>query len=241
MLQKAEAIVLRTTRLGDDKMIADLYTRAFGRMACVVKNGKGRASRSRKQLFQPLTMLSVEVDYRQRMQTQHLRDVQILHPWVSLPFDIRKSAIALFLAEVLTHALRQEQTDDLMFDFLCNSLQWFDLYEGQTANFHIAFLIQLSRHLGIQPSTDNYADGRVFDIHAATFSDHIPLSGAFLEHREAAAASRLLRMTYANMHRFAFSRNERQRILSVILAFYQTHIPSFPKLKSPEVLHELFG
>ena len=50
----------------------------------------------------------------------------------------------------------------------------------------------------------------------------------------------MLRMTYANMHLFSMSRAERRRVIDIMIKYYRLHLPSFPELKSPAVLHQIF-
>jgi len=51
----------------------------------------------------------------------------------------------------------------------------------------------------------------------------------------------LFRMNYSTAHLFKFSSSQRRRIVEVLNAFYRIHLPSFPELKSLQVLHEVFA
>ena len=105
MLTKTTAIVLHNIKYGDSKMIVDMFTRAHGRMSFLVPMPKSAKSKIRKQLFQPLSLLSLEYDYRPKVQLQKLREASMQHPYSSLPFDIDKLTVGMFLAEFLYHSL----------------------------------------------------------------------------------------------------------------------------------------
>lgn len=47
-------------------------------------------------------------------------------------------------------------------------------------------------------------------------------------------------MNFPTMHLYRLSRHDRNRIVSVLLAYYRLHIPQFPELKSLQVLQELW-
>ena len=151
VLVKTEAIVLHSLKYGETRLIVDLFTREAGRLSCVVPIPKTPKARLKKQYFQPMTMLEVEIDLRQRMQLQKLKDARILSAYASIPFSPEKLALSLFIAEFLYHALRSEQQNDTLFAYLVDAMQWLDIAEKGYANFHLTFLMRMSRFLGFYP------------------------------------------------------------------------------------------
>lgn len=241
MLQHTTGIVLRTIKYNDASVIADIFTEQQGRVSYLVKLPRARKSPSRSVLFQPLSVLTYESDFRPRLNLQRLKDVRPLCLFTSLPYDPYKSAIALFLAEFLNHALHEETANAPLFAYLCNSLQWLDGARTPVANFHLVFLMRMSRFLGLYPNLEGYAEGDWFDLRAACFTPCRPVvHNDCIPPVEAARMARLMRMDYATMHLFRFTREERARCLDVILTYYRLHLPDFPELKSVEVLREVF-
>ena len=159
MLVKTEAIVLHSLKYGETRLIVDLYTRETGRLSCIVPLPKTPRSRLKKQFFQPMTLLEVEIDLRQRVQLQKLKDARLLVAWSSIPFSPEKLALSLFVAEFLYHALRSEQRDEPLFTYISDAIQWLDTVEIGFANFHLTFLMRMSRFLGFYPNLDDYVDG----------------------------------------------------------------------------------
>ena len=121
------------------------------------------------------------------------------------------------------------------------SVQWLDACNEGFANFHLVFLIRLSRFLGFYPNLENYTEGCYFDLMNACFVHEQPLHGMFLRPQEASHIRLLTRMNYETMHLFSMSRAERSRCLEIICEYYRLHLPDFPELKSLAVLQELFG
>ena len=117
---------------------------------------------------------------------------------------------------------------------------WLDACEKNFSNFHLVFLIRLSRFLGLYPNTEDYAEGAYFDLMNACFTLEKPIHGMFLRPEESARIINLMRMKYDNMHLFAMNRMERNRCLDIINEYYRLHLPDFPELKSLPVLQELF-
>lgn len=241
MLQRTTGIVLRTVRYNDTSIIADIYTDLHGRISYIIPLPRSRKSGLRSVMFQPLFILEYESDYRPRLNLQRLREVRMPFPFASLPYDPHKTAVALFLAEFLTHALRVEEVNEPLFAYLIYSIRWLDECRDTIANFHLVFLMRLSRFLGLYPNLDDYQEGDYFDLRAACFVSQQPLHSDFVRPEEAARLGKLMRMNYETMHLFNMNRAERNRCIEIILEFYRLHIPDFPELKSVEVLRELFS
>jgi DNA repair protein RecO (recombination protein O) len=217
-----------------------MFTREVGRVSFAVPIPKTSKGRLKKQYFQPMTLLEVECDIRQRDQLQKLKDARLLAAYASIPFSPEKLALSLFTAEFLCHALRAEQQNEPLFVYLYDSMQWLDMIETGFANFHLTFLIRMSRFLGFYPNLDDYVRGCIFDLRTATFSLQVPTHRDFLQPDDAQRIHTLMRMDFPTMHLFRLSRQERNRITEVLLHYYQLHIPQFPELKSLDVLKELW-
>ena len=159
MLTKTQAIVLHSLKYGETRLIVDMFTRSQGRQSFIVSIPKSVKGKIKKQLFQPLTLLEIEYDLRPKLQLQKLSDVRLASPFSSIPFDPNKLSISLFIAEFLYYALRSEQRNEPLFDYIVNSIQWLDAQTNRFANFHLVFLMRLSRFLGFYPNLDHYQAG----------------------------------------------------------------------------------
>jgi len=238
---KTKAIVLRALKYGESRLIVDLFTREAGRLSVILSLPRTSRGKLRKQLFQPLSLLDADIDIRPNVQLHKIRDAQLLTPLNSIPFEPPKVAIALFVCEFLHYALRAEQQGGKLFDYIVNSIVWLDEREAHYANFHLVFLMHMSRFLGFYPNLEHYQEGCLFDLRAGTFSMLMPLHHDVLPPHEAALAIVMMRMDFATMHLYHLTRSERARLLDVLLTYYRLHLPSFPELKSVEVLKELFS
>ena len=255
MKVKTEAIVLHSFKYGESKMIVDTFTRTHGRLSFAVPLPRSAHSKLKKQYFQPLTLLNIDADIQQQSRLQKISEASIAAPLPSLLSDPSKLAIALFICEFLYHALRDEQQNGPLFEYVCTSIQWLDQRESDFANFHLVFLMHLSRFLGFYPNLDirgyedssryevrgtRCEDSLYFDLRAAEFCSLTPTHRDFLMPQEAGRIRLLMRMDYATMHLFRMGRADRNRILEIIIHYYRLHIPQFPELRSLPVLQELF-
>lgn len=240
MQMKSRAIVLRVTKYGEQKMIVDLFTEALGRLSAICRIPKTQKGKLKKQYFQPMTVLEVAFDYRQNLSLQHLLDARIALPFVSIPFHPLKLSISLFLAEFLSYSTRNEQQNVPLYQYIEKSLAWLDACSATFSNFHLVFMMRLSRFIGIYPLTTHYHAGDYFDLRAASFTSMPPLHTDFLAPEDAARIGTLMRMDYETMRLFRMSHTDRNRIVDVLIAFYRLHVPNFPELRSLSVMKELW-
>lgn len=258
MLVKTEAIVLHSFKYGETRLIVDMFTRQAGRQSFIVAMPKTQKGKLKKQYFQPMTLLKIECDLREKVQLQKLRDASLLTTFTTIPFSPEKLAITLFVAEFLYHALRSEQQDESLFAYITDSLLWLDMAPTHYANFHLTFLMRMSRFLGFYPNLEISLQGNkesdgtsfsvegvkeetpYFDLREGRFCSAVPLHRDFLKPDEAQLIHLMMRMDFPNMHLFQLSRLERNRITEVLLQYYRLHIPQFPMLKSFSVLQQLW-
>ena len=238
MLTKTEAIVLHALKYGEKQMIVDMFTREHGRLSFIVPLPRSERAKIKKQYLQPLTLLQVEADVRPLAQLQKLREATLLVPLPALLAEPKKLSVALFVAEFLYHALKGEQQNTPLFDYVRQSMEWLDGCQGTVANFHLVFLMRLSRFLGFYPNLED--EGDYFDLRGAVFTDQPPLHRDFLLPQESTHIRLLMRMDYPTMHLFRLTRFERNRILEILLLYYRLHLPAFPELRSVAVLKELY-
>lgn len=241
MQEKAKGVVLRALRYGDNGLVVDIYTDTRGTVSFLVRVPKSRKAAVKGVFFRPLSLLELDFEFRAKASLQHVRDVRFAYAYRSLPYDPCKSAIALFLSEVLSRVLRHEAAGSPLFDYLVFSLQWLDAAGRAYSSFHLVFLTRLTRFLGFYPNVDGWHEGDYFDMVNACFVPLRPFHHAFLEPREAALIPLFMRMNYDSMRFFAMNRRERDRYAEVLEAYYRLHVPEFPELKSLDVLKEIFA
>lgn len=242
MLQRTKGIVLHTFKFKDNQLIAVVYTEMWGRVSYVVSIPKTHKSGVRYLLLQPLAEVVVEADMKPKASLFRVKAVSASQPFVTLPNDSVKSVIALFLQEFLYRAVREEgQPNEALYAYLVHAVRWLDMAEKDYANFHLVFLMRISRFLGLRPNVEDYHSGCYFDMLNASFVDSKPTAHAFyIGPEESCHLVNLMRLNFANMHYFKMNRHERLRLLTLINDYYRLHLPDFPELKSIQVLSEVF-
>jgi DNA repair protein RecO (recombination protein O) len=241
MFYKTEGIFLHGLKYGDSGRIVTVYTEAFGRSTFILQGIHAKKSIGKANLLQPLFLLDMEADHRQGRELQRAREIKISHPYQTIPYDIIKSTQAIFLSELLYKVLKEEEARPELFQFLSSSFQIFDLLRDGATNFHLAFLIQLTRYMGFAPE-NNYSDERPFlDMVSGDFSGEKPPHPYMLDPAQSRIISGIMNMTYEEIGQINLDSAQRNLLLLKIIDYFSLHLGIRLQIKSLDVLHELFS
>lgn len=249
MIETIQGIVLKTVKFSDTKLVVDMFTLGHGRRSFVTTITHPRKGRSQMAFWTPLSMVEFQADIRPAMSSlPKPKDVRLYYNYYDMCVSPLKSTIALFLSEFLTAALKDEGENVPLYRYLETSFQFLDQIDepASIANFHLVFLLRLSRFLGILPNLeleDTHVGTRMplFDLVSSTYTYSFPSHHHYLQPEEASLLPLLFRLNFTTMHLLRLTRSQRMRCLEVINTYYRLHIPSFPELRSIDVLHEIFS
>ncbi|MFA8433828.1 MAG: DNA repair protein RecO [Marinifilaceae bacterium] len=240
MLYKTRGIVLNQHKFGDSSLIVHIYTEKFGRQSYMVKGGRSRKSKSKANLLRPFTLLQMEVGHKEGKDIQILKEFQVSDPLFNLPFDIFKSTQSLFLAEVLYKVLREEESNPTLFEFLYQCILFLDSTEEPVPNFHLFFLLHLSRFLGFFPQKNYSATHQYFDLLNGSFLALPQAHHRCLDETLSEVLYSLLNTSVEEYNRLKISGKNRSLLLDSILEYYSFHLEVFTEVKSLSVLREIF-
>ena len=240
MLKKTRGIVLHTTKYGDSSLVVHCYTAQSGRQTFMVKGVRKSRKQNRSNLFQPLFILDFEVYHKDSREIQLVKEVTRAFPLNSLPFDITKSTQAIFMAEVLYRVVREEEPNPVLAEYLINTIQYLDAMEEASADFHILFLFQLSRHLGFYPQ-NNFGEGRpYFNLASGRFKAHFEDPEHYLTEGASELWNRYMRCDLQSVKLEGFNGSQRKLTLDNLVRFYKFHVTGMGDIRSLEILHSSF-
>ena len=172
MYEKLHGIVLNVIRYNDRHNIAHVYTDAHGMMSFLVAQGVTRGARLRNAMFMPLSLIELEARRMPGRELATMRDVRRYAMLADIYADPVKNAIALFVSELLTRVIHEQERNGALYSYVEQSVILLENLQAGVANFHICFLYHLGAHLGIQPDLDTYRSGRWFDMDNGVFVDN---------------------------------------------------------------------
>ncbi|QJD81093.1 DNA repair protein RecO [Spirosoma rhododendri] len=230
MLQKTRGIALSYIRYRETSIISRVYTEEFGLQSYIVNGVRSAKSKNNRiALFQPLTLLDMVVYYKNDRDLHRLSEVKTSYPFQSLPFEVTKSTIALFVTEMLNKVLKEEAGSPVLFKFLIDSVLFLEQAQTNYENFHLAFLLKLSFYLGFGPESAREFENQLRE-HSVAFLPDDAMEKAL---------NILLRMPIGTP--IDLSRAARNELLDALVAYYHVHIDSLGEVKSLPVLREVLG
>ncbi len=241
MIQKTRAIVLNSLKYSDSSLIVKMYTEKLGVISVMVRYGKSKKSRLKANIFQSLFLLMLDIDYKQNKNIQHCKEIALDLIIDEIPYDTVKSSIAMFLSEILSRLLQEEEANADLFAFLHNSIQFLDKLQTGTANFHLIFLYKLSKYLGIYP-IDNYSDNLCcFDLSKGCYSEYKYDSKMLVNKNISKYLHIIANCDFADLESIKISGKQRSKVLDVLILYYKYHFPDITSIKSLDILKQIFS
>ncbi|MBT31211.1 MAG: DNA repair protein RecO [Thalassobius sp.] len=225
MIFKTKGIVLNFVKFRDSSIIVKIYTEKFGLKTYIVNGVRSSKAKANKiAYYQPLSLLELVIYNRENRDINRISEVKIEIPYQHIPFDHKKNLMAIFITEVLTKAVKEEESNEDLFNFLRSSFMFFDQLQNDFENFHIQFLIKLTNFLGFAP-------------HKPSELGNYPGASDI---KDEAFFKVLEKLFYSQYDQFIeTSGSFRTAMLEYITKFYQFHIEGFGEIKSLNIIKEL--
>jgi DNA repair protein RecO (recombination protein O) len=240
MYLTTRAIVFRQTRYSDTSLVVKLLTEESGLMSCLIKGAHNPKAKVRASLFQPLSLLELLVSVKEKSELQFIREARVEHAWATIPGDIRKMSVLLFLNELLYKAIREEAAHPELFRYIHDQLVFLDQAQDITGTYHLLFALHLTRLLGFFPHGRHDHPDSVFNLQEGQFTRSRELFGEQLITGAASEAFGRLLAAVPERHAEIFLPSAlRKSLLEDILIYYRLHLPITGEFKSHHVLHEV--
>ncbi len=241
MLHKTRGIVLKTTDYSESSVVVQIFTERFGLQAYLINGVKKPRAKISRNMLQPLHLLDMVVYHKLNGNIQRVAELKNSPILTTVPYNIVKSSLVIFLNEVLYKAIKQESADENLFNFIFYSIEWLDHQEQGLANFHLLFLVQLSRYLGFHPERSEAGTAAYFDLKDGLFVSSKPEHNLFLAPPYTQYFNLLIGRNYEELPEIRLPNEIRRYLLDRLLEYYALHIDSFGQVNSHEVLEEVLG
>lgn len=239
MLITTNAIVLSKLKYKDNDLIVKCYTQEKGIVSFLLRGVlKSKKGNSKAAYFQLLSQLELEFTFKSSRSLQAIKETKLNHIYSTLHSHVLKSSIVMFLSEVLSNTLQEEEKNEILYSYLENTLLWLDS-QSEYANFHLLFLLKLTKYLGFYPDI-NQIEWPFFNLYEGKFenkaSNKYAISGENLM-----LLKTLLGTTFDALPTIKINATQRQSFLSMILLYFELHLGSFKTPKSLQVFNQVFS
>lgn len=242
MIHTTKGIVLHSFKYGETSIIARILTPDFGLQSYLVQGARKPKSSIKANIFRPLTMVEMVVYHKDRQGLQRIKEIHRSHALDSFDTDIRKTSLVLFISEILLKTTKHQENQQVLFPFLIQKINELNTKEDHFSDFHIVFLIQLTRYLGFAPTPNYSTQSPYFNLKEGKFQERIdspdcldPALGQHLFFHIASDSDPGKSLPNK------LNRASRNHLLDKLIVYYKIHIEDFGEVKSLDTLRVLFN
>jgi DNA repair protein RecO (recombination protein O) len=223
MIAKTKGIVLSYMKYGDNSIIARIFTEDYGYGSYIVNSIRSQKSKKSIGYFQPFTILDLVLYIKDTRDLQRISEFKSHHPLHHIHQNLTKSAITLFLTEMLSKLLQSEQApNETLYEFVEDAVITFDKLEIGVQDFHIQFLLKIGPFLGFGIDDFETLFTSIDKLVPTSEDDHL--------------MEKLINEPFG--FQTGFTRPARNQVLDAILNYYRHHA-HIAKPKSLEVLRSV--
>lgn len=233
-----KAIVLSSLKYGDTSLIVRAFTLSDGVKSYLLKGVlTSKKSKIRPAYFLPLMQLEIVANHKNKGTLESIRDVKVAVPYQTMHTDIVKNSVVLFLAEMLGISIQEQEQDEGLFNYLEYAFHWMDMHR-LSPNFHILFLLNLTKYLGFYPDT-SHQNLPFFDLLEGSFSK-TPSLNPMIQHEILDDFKKFLGTDFVALQTIKLTKSNRRELLKAIIRYFSLHVHGFREPKSLAVLNAVF-
>ncbi|MCM4155113.1 DNA repair protein RecO [Gramella sp. AN32] len=239
MIVHTKAIIISALKYGEADLIVKAYTLSDGVKSYMLKGIlKSKKGKFKASMFQVLTQLDIVANHRNQGKLEYLKEAKILETYQTLHTHPIKTTMVMFLAEMLRNTIQEEEPNPHLYKYLENTFQYLD-HTSSIANFHLLFLLHLTKYLGFRPQSEKPED-EFFNLLDGVFQS-FSTNDYCLEGEQVNLLKRLLGTDFDALNEIKLNQAARNNFLNMLLLYYELHIEGFRKPKSLSVLNEIFS
>ena len=219
MIDRINAYVLSSRKFKDSLRLAHVFTMEYGVQTFLFRTGKKGENIS---FFQPLNAIQFS-GKKSDGKLEIAKDMSLNAIYSSIPFQVEKSTIALFIAEFLYRCLPEHYINEEIFELIKKTTQRLDSAE-KLGTLPIHFIAQFALEMGF-----------LSDEYELTFEN--TRSDEALLHQ---SLHLFISTSIEQEVHSPLNRELRKSLLEQLIAFCSSHLDTPIRLNSLEMFHEIF-
>jgi len=228
-------------KYSDSGIIVQILTEKFGKQSYLIFGSKSKNKGLKLNLFTPMMPVELQVYHKPNGTLQKVKEATADFPVNSITSSSTKSTILFFLAELISKVSKDNEPDCAIFNFIRNSVQILELTEENCANFHVLFVFQFCKFLGLHPENNFSPAHQIFNIEEGRFNIGVPQHSNYIDHELSKLFAELFNLQLSEPHKIRLTPYQRMRLLEQLLAYYNYHLEKPGVIKSLSVLKETFA
>ncbi|MCF7806988.1 MAG: DNA repair protein RecO [Candidatus Marinimicrobia bacterium] len=251
MLNKTEAVVLKTLNHGDTSKIITLYSKDTGKLKLIAKGVRSPKSKAAG-LFQPTRHLQVVYYEKQRSELQLFKSGELISGFFGLEGDFDRLTLSQVMVELLDRATEDEELHESIFLLVTDDLRHLSEKAYPPASVYWHFHLHLLRELGYRPNLSHCSScnaelkgggslGRS-SSHLECAACHLPSPDSiFVSDNTIALINQILDEPEKTKNDLDLAPKERRSLWNFLWRYTFYHIESTRGMRSLKVLNQLYS
>jgi len=241
VLEKTEGIVLRHFKYSETSVITEILTQKNGKQSFIANGVRKKKSKIPYAYFQSFNQLEIIYYPSSRSKLFRIKEINSKNTNQNINFDVIKSSIALFLAEIISNTIQEGEKEEQLFEFLSQFIPFLDNSNRQMiSNIHLWAVIRLMQFSGIAPENNFTEQNCYFNPSEGKFTNNT-FENKLIYNREISfILHQLLSIPIEKSHKIPLSRATRKEILEKMIQYFNLHIDGFKTSKTLDILSMIF-
>lgn len=244
-LFSTQGLVLHTTNYSETSVIAKVFTRLFGVKSYILKGIRGGKNKAKNNLLQPLSFLDMVVYNNPNTSINYVKEIHVAEPFNTLSSDCMRTSVVFFLNELLYKTLREEEPNEILFDYVVATLEELDREEKMAPELPIRFMLHLATYIGLEPLDNQSHHEPFFNLkegrfqappsrHASLFD---PNNDYLLNDEQSTHLHYYLGWLHNQNEQPILPLAQRRQLIDILISYFSIHLDDFGSFKSHEILH----
>lgn len=239
MLISTKGIVFHCMDYSETSIIARVYTEQLGLQSYIVKGVRKKRARIKRNLFSPLSIIHLSANHKESDGLRILREASCEYQLNAIATDMAKTAVSIFLSELLTRSISAQMADPGLYDFIEDAILNLDRSNQSIAGFPLSFTIGLTQFMGFDPHNNFSSVNQYFDMVEGNFCPHPPGHPDYISMPLSKSLSEVLTALNAGVVSIVSNYHTRNALLTEMLRYFRIHIPYLGDIKSVQVLSDV--
>lgn len=230
---------MKTISHRETSVICQVFTEKFGLQSYIINGVKRSRAKIHINILQPLHLLDMVVYHKATGGIQRVSEARQTPVFQSIPYDDKKRSLVIFLNEVLLKCLKQQSADEPLFEYIYHALIWLDQTVVTSPNYHLYFLLRLSKFMGFYPSM-SHEELPYFDLKEGVFCSQTPYHQLYVDEKRTKQWLSILSSSFQDLSQIRIPLDDRRVLLKHLMEYYALHVDNFGNIKSHYILEEVF-
>jgi DNA repair protein RecO (recombination protein O) len=238
MITKTRGIVFRRIPYSESSIITDIYTEQHGLMSYIIGGVRKARPKTSASLLQVMSIVEILAYHTDKNKLHRIKEIKPAYVYQSMPMDVRKNAILMFLAELCSRAIKETEENPPLFDMIMQELIRLDKAESGYSDLHLEFMVKLADELGFGPSPNYSSQTPCFDMVGGEFVATLPQNHMhYIE--DGSDIFRLINQARGDGPDARFDRQKRNRLIEYLVLYFRIHIENMKEIRSHLILREV--